>query len=38
MVSYRDRPWLKHYDAGIPSTLEYPPIPLHAFLEQFSTL
>lgn len=28
-----DRPWLEHYDEGIPGTLDYPQIPLHRFLE-----
>jgi long-chain acyl-CoA synthetase len=29
-----DRPWLKHYDDGVPHTLEYPAVPLHWFLEE----
>jgi long-chain acyl-CoA synthetase len=28
------RPWLKHYDPGVPHTLEYPETPLHNFLEE----
>jgi long-chain acyl-CoA synthetase len=28
------RPWLKQYDKGVPTTLDYPPIPLFYFLEQ----
>ena len=28
-----DRPWLKHYDEGVPHTLEYPTIPAHAIVE-----
>ncbi|MEN8098193.1 MAG: long-chain fatty acid--CoA ligase [Chloroflexota bacterium] len=28
-----DRPWLKHYDPGVPETLDYPKIPLHGFVE-----
>jgi long-chain acyl-CoA synthetase len=34
MITYQDRPWLKHYDPGVPRTLEYPDMPLHGFLEQ----
>lgn len=33
MVTYSDRPWLKHYDPGVPTTLSYPDIPLHGFLQ-----
>ena len=29
-----DRPWLAHYDPGVPAHLEYPAIPLHTFLQQ----
>jgi long-chain acyl-CoA synthetase len=32
-MSYTDRPWLQHY-GDIPASLEYPDIPLHAFLEK----
>ncbi|NWF70337.1 MAG: AMP-binding protein [Chloroflexi bacterium] len=33
MVTYKDRPWLKHYDPGVPHTLEpYPNFPVHQFL------
>jgi long-chain acyl-CoA synthetase len=29
-----EKPWIKHYDKGVPASLEpYPKIPLHAFLE-----
>jgi len=28
------RIWHKHYDVGVPSTIEVPEIPLHAFLER----
>jgi long-chain acyl-CoA synthetase len=28
-----DRPWLKHYDPGVPHHIDVPPIPLHQFLE-----
>lgn len=27
------RPWTRHYDPGVPATLEYPDVPLHAMLE-----
>jgi long-chain acyl-CoA synthetase len=30
---HMDRPWLKHYDAEVPPSLEYPRIPLHQFLD-----
>ncbi len=29
-----DRPWLAHYDKGVPSTIEYPQQPLYYFLEE----
>ena len=29
-----DRPWLQHYDPGVPHHIEVPPIPLQAFLQQ----
>ena len=29
-----DRPWLQHYDEGVPQTLDYPDIPLFGLLEQ----
>ena len=29
-----DKPWLKHYDKGVPASLTYPKVPLHTFLEQ----
>ena len=29
-----ERPWTRHYDAGVPATLHYPEIPLNAFLRQ----
>jgi long-chain acyl-CoA synthetase len=28
------RPWLKHYDSGVPHTIEYPSVPLHSLLEK----
>jgi long-chain acyl-CoA synthetase len=27
-----EKPWLKHYDVGVPSTISYPHIPLDRFL------
>jgi long-chain acyl-CoA synthetase len=27
-----DKPWLKHYDEGVPATIDYPSIPLDQFL------
>jgi long-chain acyl-CoA synthetase len=29
-----DRPWLAHYDPGVPATIAYPEQPLFAFLEE----
>ena len=29
-----EKPWLKHYDAGVPHTIDYPEVPLHHFLEE----
>lgn len=29
-----EKSWLKHYDPGVPHTIEYPRVPLHRFLEQ----
>jgi long-chain acyl-CoA synthetase len=29
-----DRPWLKHYDEGVPTTIEYPEVPLFYFLDE----
>jgi long-chain acyl-CoA synthetase len=28
------RPWLAHYDRGVPQTIEYPKAPLFHFLEE----
>ncbi len=34
MVTYGDKPWLKHYDSDVPHSLApYPQLPLHRFLE-----
>ena len=32
-----DKPWLQSYEPGVRSTLEYPPVPLHQFLEEAAT-
>ena len=29
-----DRPWLAHYDKGVPKNIDYPKVPLYYFLEQ----
>ncbi len=29
-----DRPWIKNYDKGVPSHIDYPNVPLFAFLEE----
>jgi long-chain acyl-CoA synthetase len=35
MVTYAERPWTKHYDSGVPATLEpYPDKALHDFLHE----
>ena len=35
MVTYADKPWLKHYDEGVAHTLKpYPDTPLHALLTE----
>ncbi|MBN2470825.1 MAG: AMP-binding protein, partial [Anaerolineae bacterium] len=35
MVTYADRPWIKHYDAGVPASLKpYPEITVHDYLRQ----
>ncbi len=34
-VTYADRPWVKHYDEGVPASLApYPEHPVHVFLEE----
>lgn len=33
-MSYRDKPWLKCYDPGVPATLDYPDQPVFAFLQE----
>ena len=33
MAAYREKPWVKCYDPGIPATLQpYPAVPLYQFL------
>ena len=29
-----ERPWLKHYDPGVPHSIDYPSVPLFYFLEE----
>jgi long-chain acyl-CoA synthetase len=29
-----ERPWLKHYDPGVPAHLDYPPVPVFHFLDE----
>jgi long-chain acyl-CoA synthetase len=29
-----ERPWIKHYDPGVPIQIEYPQVPLFSFLEE----
>jgi long-chain acyl-CoA synthetase len=31
---HMSKPWLAHYEAGVPTTLPYPAVPLHGLLEQ----
>ncbi len=33
MVSYAERPWQKSYDAGMPTSVTIPDVPLHQFLK-----
>ena len=33
MVTYEERPWTKSYDVGLPTSLEFPDVPLHQFLK-----
>jgi long-chain acyl-CoA synthetase len=30
----KERPWLKHYDPGVPHSIDYPSVPLFYFLEE----
>lgn len=36
MVSYAERPWTQSYDVGMPTSLEFPDVPLHQFLKDAS--
>ncbi len=36
MVTYAERPWLENYDVGMPTSLEFPEVPLHQFLKDTS--
>ncbi len=33
MVTYAERPWLKSYDVGMPTSVEIPEVPLHQLLK-----
>ena len=33
-ASAQDRPWLLHYDKGVPASIDYPAVPLFHFLEE----
>ena len=33
MVTYADRPWINSYDVGMPTSLDFPEIPLQKFLK-----
>ena len=33
MMTYADRPWINSYDVGMPTSLDFPEIPLHQFLK-----
>lgn len=33
MATYSERPWTKTYDKGMPSTLNFPDVPLHQFIK-----
>jgi long-chain acyl-CoA synthetase len=34
MVTYADRPWLKHYEPQVPETVQFPDVPLQHNLEE----
>ena len=36
MVTYAERPWTENYDVGMPTTLDFPEVPLHQFLKDTS--
>ena len=33
MVTYADRPWIKSYDDGMPTSIDFPDVPLHHFIK-----
>lgn len=33
MVTYAERPWINSYDVGLPTSLEFPDVPLHQLLK-----
>ena len=33
MVTYAERPWLRSYDKGMPTSLDFPDVPLHQFIK-----
>ena len=33
MVTYAERPWLQSYDKGMPTSLDFPDVPLHQFIK-----
>ena len=32
-----DKPWLQHYEPGVPPSLDYPQVPMPYFLENAAT-
>lgn len=33
MVAYAERPWIQSYDEGMPTSLDFPDVPLHQFIK-----
>ena len=33
MVTYAERPWLRSYDQGMPTSIDFPDVPLHQFIK-----
>ena len=33
MVTYAERPWIQSYDEGMPTSLDFPDVPLHQFIK-----
>lgn len=33
MITYAERPWIKSYDDGLPTSIDFPDIPLHQFIK-----